>query len=228
MKASDIIALFRDEADDEAQPFRWDDPVLLKHLDEADREASRRSLFLSEAQDPQVCRYPVAIGQKFVKLHWSVIKVTKAWLEYKDDEGNVRIEELSLEKTYDLDRDDPGWRTEKGAPTRACTDAQTQSLRLVGETTVKTTLGIECKRMPLKRIENLNDCPETPERYQTDLVQWLVMRAFKKKDADTYDKSKAEAAELRFAQVFGPPVSTDDEVGIGNVGNLRHSRARFF
>lgn len=230
MKASEIIMEARVEVDDVGSPYFIDDPVMLRWLQQADEEAARRTLMLREALNNEVCLYPVAINQRAVELHASVLRIDRAQMEYVDEEGNLRVQELTLRTARQMDQRRPGWRTDRGEPMFLVTDLQRGYAILtpyLSSDNTKGKLRIECSRMPIKKL-TMDECPETSSRYHRDLAHWLVHRYFANKDKDVHDKGKSDAAETRFGAVFGPPASAIVETEWEQLPDLNVSHVRHF
>ncbi len=230
MKAKELIELFREEADDTSDSHLWKTAILLRHLDQAQRQAARRARILREAVDPAVCVYDISMGKPFVKLHESVISITHAQFEFylpdNPDEKQVRI--LRRKHAKDLQGETVGWREEDGDVIAFVTDIQLQQVRLYRNPIIAGKLRIECERMPLNKIKSIEDCLELEEKYAEDLIYWMLYKAFSKRDAETFDPKRADQYLARFENVFGPVSSAIDEQHIGNLADLRHRGTRFY
>jgi hypothetical protein len=225
----DLIRQFRDDADDEAVPYLWSDAQLTRYANQSVEEAARRSRLLLDATTAAVCSYSVAENDPWITLHSSVIEIRHGQLRYTDPEDSsiTRVYELRRSHAADLD-DQCGWRESAGDPCRYIIDMETGKVRFDHIPTRVATFEIEVSRMPLTAMTDGGHVPDFPERYHLDLVQWMLYRAFSRRDADGNDNDAAIEALAKFELVFGPPSSVIDEQWHGNKPDFRKSRTRFF
>jgi hypothetical protein len=231
MTLDELIAEFRDQADDQAVPYLWDEPTLTRYANQADEEAARRSRLLLDATTEAVCKYDVTADDPWITLHASVIEVIHAQIEFTDDEDppNKTTIYLDRELRYDLDRDRSCWREDKGDPGAFVPDIERGKLRFDRIPSRDGVLRLEVSRLPLTAMSAGTHQPSMPGRYHIDLVQWMLYRAFSRRDSDGFDPNSAAKALAAFERVFGPPSSAIDEQYHQNLPNLRRrSRGKFF
>ena len=63
-------------------------------------------------------------------------------------------------------------------------------------------------------VSIVNDEPEIAPRYHRSLVNWMLFRAFSKKDTQTQDDRRAAESLALFEQEFGQKSTAVDEVWI--------------
>jgi hypothetical protein len=58
-------------------------------------------------------------------------------------------------------------------------------------------------RMPLNNLSlsNPDDCPEVPEEYHIDILNWAMYLALRNHDVDSEMRAKADDAKTRFDEV---------------------------
>jgi hypothetical protein len=206
MKVSDLIADFRDEADDTKKPQLWSDARLLRYADDAQREAARRARLFLDSDTPAITRVRIRAGTSVGALDPRVIYVRRS---------RVQGEDCMLVPTYRRDMDFCiGWEQESGTPSRIIRDWGSQRVKVYPMPVVDTTLVLQVIREPLATLESLDDELEIPARYQRGLVDWMLFRAYSKRDAggDAAENKLALYYDARFTAEFGPMVSAINEV----------------
>lgn len=202
MNVGDLIAEYRDEANDEVAPFLVSDATLIRYANDAQMEAATRARFFIDS----TIRIKVKAGSGLATLDPKIIYVRGA---------RVLDNDVPLRPRYRKDMDCwPGWEAETGDAMHFIKDYTSGKLRLHPIPTVDVVLAVTAVRGPLNDLAGTGDDLEIPIRYQQKLVYWMLHRAFAKKDVggDARDDRLAKEYEDRFAMYFGPPRNAADEV----------------
>lgn len=230
MKASELIELFRVEADDLKLPYLWEDDYLLPLINQAQIEAARRARILRDITTREVCTLKITTGRRTVALHPSVIRITHAMTRYPNADDPTDLGQWSTLDPVtkrDYDREGTSWRNDSGDPSFYILDAQTGAVTFNRTPTRNGALQIEVERTPLCKISAVNDVLEIPDRYVPDLVYWMLYKAYSKKDADTEDVKEAESNRVKFVDVFGTTSSAVIEQSLQNISPHR-ANTRFY
>ncbi|WP_398493393.1 hypothetical protein [Variovorax sp.] len=204
MNLGDLIAAFRVDAADRADPPLFADEDVIVWLNEAEQEAAVRGRLLHESADPDFCTIAVQAGVAVYNLHSGLYELD--WIVFEPADGSDH-QQVTLKSAGELDRSMRDWRTRPGRVEHAVQDDKT--LRLARKPAVAGVLRLEGYRLPLIAMEDDSDEPEINRVHHRHLVNWALFRAFSVPDADTFDPVRAGRAEVAFASYFGLPTDSD-------------------
>lgn len=206
MKLSELIALFRYEADDVKTPYLWDDVRVTEFANDAVREAAVRARLLLDSQTPEVCLIDFDAGTDVVALDPRVVFVRRAIID-----GQQYPLYFAYRKTLDATR--LGWEIDRGQVLRIIKDWQSGALRLHPIPDVAGTIRLTVIREPLADMTRGDDVPEIPVRHHRRLVLWMLALAYRKKDSggDARDDKLAASYAAQFDAIFGPSLGARDE-----------------
>jgi hypothetical protein len=217
MTLAQLIALFRQEANDAIEPFLFPDAAVTGWLNEAEDEAAVRSLLLPDWSTPNVCSIAVTAGTSTYSVHPSVINITRAAFTPAGGESSC----LYQTDVFSLDKKCSQWRTESDEPSNFIhTDTQIRLDRLPASDGV---LALEVNRTPLVAMASSGDTPEIASRHHRYLIQWALFRAFSVPDSETIDAARAAKAELEFIKMFG--IRLDATIQRSSETSLPHHNA---
>jgi hypothetical protein len=197
MTADELIAQFRSDADDRAEPYLASNADVLTWLDEGQEEACIRAKLIYESVRANVCNIAVVAGTSVYSVHASVLDVVKASFT---PTGSTSPVDLILSDRIELDRIKSGWRYAVEAPQYLVQDDTKVQFGCIPSDS--GTLAIECYRLPLSKIEDA-DTPEIGRAHHRHLVQWALFRAFGRPDAELFDAARSEKALAAFERMFG-------------------------
>lgn len=198
MNLTQLIALFRQEADDAVAPYLFSDTAVTGWLNEAVEEACVRSLLVKDWTTSDVCSIAVAAGTSTYNAHASIINITRAaFLPTGGSDSTV----LHQTTEFDLDRLQPGWRDETGEPDSFIHHDTKIRLGCIPESA--GTLSLEVNRIPLAPMATGTDVPEIAARHHRTLVQWALFRAFSIPDTEVIDPARSARSEAEFTRMFG-------------------------
>jgi len=204
MKLRELIAIFRAEVDDVAEPYLWTEEDLIDYANDAENEACRRARLLIDSTTTAICQIALLANTASYALDERVIFVRRAKLA----SSSLPLNRASVR---DLDDSAPGWDTHTGPVRSYLTDVDTGKLRLYRIPTVVNTLNLIVVRLPLTPMNDIDDAPEIHGRYQRNLRHWMKYRAYSKQDAETLDAKKAAEGMALFEQEFGKASTAIDE-----------------
>lgn len=198
MKLSELIALYRSDADDGVAPYLANDADLTIWLNEAVEEAAVRARLIFEDSDNSICVIPVTAGRKAYYLDELVCFVTKAWFT---PTGSTETVELTLTDRFEQDRVHPGRRGLTQPPTELIVDDTTVTLGCIPE--AAGSLRIDVYRLPNCPMKELTDAPEIAPVHHRHLVPWATHRAYSRPDSELQDLERAKVEIKRFETMFG-------------------------
>ena len=204
MTLEELIARFRNDADDRIQTYLWDDAAVINWLTESVSEAAIRGRLLHESSNPAICQITVTAGQSNYPLHKSLHEID--YMAFKPTGASCR-EPVKLLSREEMDRIQPGWRDRTGQVKYAI--QSDTAIRLAFTPESAGILFIEGYRVPLNRLVNDSDTPEIHPSHHSRLVLWALHRAFSVPDSETVDKDRAALAEREFTQYFGERPDAD-------------------
>lgn len=199
MTLEELIAQYRVDTDDLAEPFLATDLNVTAWLNEAENEAAARARLIHDVSTAAVCSIEVTAGTGVYPLHAAIIDITRASFT---PTGSTTEYELYLTDRIEQDRTQAGWRTLVDVPQQAIQTDTTLQLGCIPNT--GGTIALECYRLPLKNIEDqASESPEIGRIHHRHLIQWALHRNYSRPDAEINDPGRAAKAETEFARVFG-------------------------
>lgn len=208
MTLAELITLFRNEADDVAEPYLWSDDELLEFANDAEAEAARRARLLVDSTTAELCSLAVAAAAGgLVPLDARVMFVRAARLA-----GELPLGRATVADMLEIN---PFWQDARaGRPRLFVTDYQTGALQLWPAPDADATLKLTVVRTPLAEMNDGQDSPEIAPRWHRSLRHWMLYRAYSKQDAEANDPKKAADSLALFEQEFGKKSSAIDEAWI--------------
>lgn len=207
MQLSDLMTLFRQEADDTVEPFLWSDDELIEFANDAEQEACRRARLLLDSTTAAACRIAVEPGTMLYRLDPRVLFVRRARFA-----GARPLRRMTMQ---DMEDANPFWLdAPPGTPRVFVPDFETGKIALHPPPAAAGTLELTVVRDPLTPMNDESDSPEINPRYHRSLRYWMLYRAYAKQDSQANDPKKAADALALFEQEFGRKSSAIDEAWI--------------
>lgn len=203
MQQGELLQRCREELDDIAEPHLFSDEVLVRHLNEAVRQACVRARLLVESMLP-LCAITLVPAQASYDLDPAVIVVRRAALRTRPSEPLLRT------NTAALDRFRCNWRAEQGRPEFLVADQQGAGRRIVLSPvpTEEDILDLVVLRYPTENetlLPDDNDAePPIPLEHHDALVHWVCHRALRTQDQETSALRRADDHLAMFEAHFGP------------------------
>lgn len=192
MNSSELLDLFRDEAEDQAEPYLWPDERVFSYIEDAQTMFCRKTDGISDATTPAVTTVAIAVDTDWVDLHPSILKIRSVT---RTDTGR-EIEVLNHE-----DLPGRGWRFDgRTGPVKALViGIEENKARVFPTSSEVVDLNLVVFRLPLVPITDAGDQEfEIPERHHRHLLKWVKHLAYSKQDAETFDKKKALDFKMEF------------------------------
>ena len=200
MQLSELLSQARIELDDVEQDYLWSDAELKFYINEAVKEAVRRSRLIVDASTTAVCSIAVTAGTQAYSLHASIYKIIEVLGSW--DDAPLRkwtAQEMKLHH--------PTWRTDESDPCGYVLDYESGKLWLNSKPKTNGTLSLRVYRFPLVALSANSDTPEINPGYHEKLIHWVRHKAYLKPDTDTFNKQASMDALALFEQEFGPAKS---------------------
>lgn len=197
MTLGELIAAYRTDADDTANPPFCGDAELTALFNEAEVEACIRARLIFD-NSPSRCRISLDAGVASYAVNELLHEISYAAATAAD--GTTYV--LTASSRYEQDAQSPAWRTEADRPRAYIHDDKTLTIAPLPDAAY--TLNIEGYRLPTTPMASVADSPEIHAQHHRQLVHWVMYRAYSKPDGETLNKGKAADAEARFERYFGP------------------------
>jgi len=197
MTLSELISAFRSLADDTVEPYLWSDADVTLYLNEAEKEAATRASLLTDDSSATYSQIEFTSGQATYDLNSLVLDVNRVTLD-----GEV----LEKKSKALLDADDPEWETTEGTPLYYVLDIQTIKFSPVPDAVLTAYLDVTRLPVPME-----SSGPEIHPKYHFKLLDWALHLAYSRRDADTFDPTKAMNYESQFAKSFGDSQSANTQ-----------------
>lgn len=207
MELSELMTLFRQEADDTVQPYLWSDAELIDFANDAQDEACRRGRLLVDSTTPEICTIAVTSGNPLIDLDPRVMFVRRARFAGRKPLQRQNMQDMEATFWYWQD-------ASPGNPMCFIPDFTTGKLLLWPTPDSDQTLHLTVVRTPLVDMNDGSDTPEIAPRWHRSLRFWMLFRAYSMQDSQANDPKKAADALLLFEREFGQKSSALDEAWI--------------
>lgn len=215
MTLAQIIAAFRELADDLGTPPLWSDTLVTFWANEAQQEAARRARLLVDQTTVDVCVIDVTAGTHTYAVDPRVIFIRRVKLSSQDST-------LAKVDQRDLDLTGPGWESASNSRPGWWLPTGDHQIRLYPPPDADDTLTLTVVREPLADMAPAIVSPATPAvdpeipaRMQYRLVDWIMHRALMVRDKEEkYDPQGSKEHLASFESEFGKRSSAIDETWI--------------
>ncbi|RST54108.1 DUF6682 family protein [Variovorax sp. DXTD-1] len=213
MTLEELIAAYRDEADDHADPPFCSDSQLVRFANEGQIEAARRAFVLADSTSA-MCTIGYAANDETITLDPRILQVRSASI------GN---EEVRLSTVEQVGCTWPYWRTDtaRNVPLYLIRGLDTGKLHLYPRPAVSGTIQLAVYRLPLTTLENDSDEPELRPEWHQSLVDWMLYRAYSRRDSEQIAPQLSAEALARFEAEFGRRTGARNENWSRN-GSVAH------
>lgn len=196
---------FRAQVRDLRTPPFWSDTRVNLFANEAQREAARRANLILDSTTAAICRIEYDANATVLDLDPRIIQIREVIIEGQ----SVPIDPVKM--AY-LARFVPAWRTATaGMPLCYIDDYGSHQIRPYPPPAAAGTLLLSVYREPLVDMEEDDDEPEVPARYQFKLIYHMKELALGDEDCDRFNPKGAAEAARKFSAEFGPPASARNE-----------------
>lgn len=206
MKLGELVDRFRVAANDKVEPYFNEDKDVIAWLNDAVDEACIRARLVHEHSNRDVCEIEVTTGSSQYQLHESLYEISFIAFDANDGSCARSVELVSpeyLDRCYY-----ENWRSMIGRP-RYAIQSET-SIQLVPTPDQDGTLRLNGYRLPLSRMEALDDSPTDLHVAQhVHLIEWALHKSFSIPDTEFFDPNRSQIAEIKFENVFGIRPNSD-------------------
>jgi hypothetical protein len=210
MTLTELIAEYRRQAVDNADPPLVNDTQLTVLFNEAVEEACTRSPLLFDDSTTAVCEIDVVSGTAVYANDPSIVYIAHAYLV---DSGDEQIPLILTDRDW-LDNNVTGWRSTTGEPTHLNFDES--RVQLFPEPEDDYTLQLEVYRVPLAAEklgagsgETLVTTPAIAAMHHRHLVSWVVAQVTSTPDAELFNTGQEEKHREKFKRYFGHTPTAD-------------------
>lgn len=183
--STDLLALFRSEMSDQAEPYLWSDEDIFGYENDAQRMFCRETEGIADATTAAVTEVDIAPGTTWVDLHASIKQLREV---YRSDTGRP-IEVLNRE-----DMPARRWYFDgtSGAVKALVLGMEDNKARVYPDSNETVTLNLTVFRLPLVDITDVGDQAfEIDDIHVRHLLLWMKYLAYSKQDAETFDRMRA-------------------------------------
>jgi hypothetical protein len=189
----DLLAAFREDVVDTAEPQLWSDDEALRYADEAQQRFCRLTGGLGDASTPAVTQAAYAAGDAWIALHPAILKTRAA---YRAEDGRP-LELLNYEELAPRGlRLDP----RQGRLRALVLGLEPGRARLYPVADAAGTVQLVVDRLPLLAIDGADGQGfEVADQHLPGLLLWIKALAYAKQDAETFDQAKSRDFGAQFA-----------------------------
>ncbi len=198
MTLADLIAGFRTDANDKAQPYFCADSEVTAWINEAVNEACIRGRLIHESSNAGIINIDVVPNTSVYQLHVSLYELD--YVSFLLD-GETESTPVKLVSREWLDDNVLNWRYLVGDPEYGI--QSDKSIRLVPKPENDGTLIMEGYRLPTAALVQTTDVPEINPAHHRHLINWALHKGFSMPDAEFFDAKRAALAEEAFIKYFG-------------------------
>jgi hypothetical protein len=201
MTPAEVVAAFRDEVVDTAEPYGWSDNALYRYLNEAQNKFCQWGIGITDVSTEGVCVVDIAAGEEFASLSPKILTIKKAYLVSTGRELSLtNIETATARDAGDEYFPSGVFRmdTTSGPVHGLILGLERNKLRWNRIPAINDRARLAVVRLPLKAIDATSTRLEIDEQYHEGLLLWMKKRAFDKVDAETGSFDKSAAYEQAF------------------------------
>jgi hypothetical protein len=199
MTSSDLLALFRSEIADTAEPYLWSDEDVFGYMDDAQTMFCRKTDGILDASTDAVTKIAVVPGSDRIALHQKIKRIRAIT---REDTGRgidiINRDDMVLRKWY--------FDGTVGIVKALVIGVEAHKARVFPVSSETVNLRLEVQRLPLITITSDGDQAfEIDDEHHRHLLHWMKSLAYMKQDSETFNRTKAEEFETKalayFAQV---------------------------
>lgn len=190
MTPPELLAVFREEMNDEATPYLWSDSAIYRYMDDAQKMFCRKTEGIEDARTLPLTRISVAAGTEWYTLSPLILKVRTVT---RTDTGRP-IPVIAAEKAQ---HEGVRFDGSEGPIKALVSGLSKQQLRAWPMPNESVTLALAVFRLPLEVIDASGEF-EIDEQHHLALLHWMKHKAYDKQDAETFDRRKADDYERKF------------------------------
>lgn len=201
MDSTALLALFRADVRDEAEPYLWSDAEIFSYMDDAQKMFCRLQGGIADASSV-ITRIDVVAGDVLVPISPLILKLREARrsadgydleiLNFEDMQSHRPVDDYGYRSGYRIDNT-------VGTVKAIVVGMETNKIRLVQIPQEDQSIDLIVYRMPLVPIITTGKQQlEIDEHHHRHLLHWMKYLAHQKQDAETYDRGRAEQFRTEF------------------------------
>lgn len=199
MNSGSLYESFREDVVDTALPYLWTDPEVFGYMDAAYRQFVRLTVGISDFTS-DATKVDIVAGEATSPMHPSILRVMNA---YKSDGFEVLVANMtdaSFMQSNDYNIVRQLLMDSSPGPVRyMVVGAEKYKVKWVQVPEVSDTVSMHVYRLPLVHVVDENHpLDEVAEDHHLYLLDWMRHLAYKKQDAETFDRAKSEDHEDAF------------------------------
>lgn len=200
--SQELFDRFREDIVDVATPYLWTDEEVINYADDAYRMFVRLTGGIPDFTS-DVTIIPLVTGEDIVDTDESILRIMTATLASTGaDIEVVNVTDLPL--LFQSSTDYGSLRTLSmknmpGAVRWLVVGMQKYTAKVIQIPVVDDEINLYVYRLPLEHIvDGSHLLDDIMSDHHMHLIDWMKARAYKKQDAETFDKTKSADAELDF------------------------------
>lgn len=193
MTPNEALVEFRSFVRDEVEPYLWQDVEIFRYLDRAQKDIARYSGGIGDSRSNLTYLQPVT-GVADYPLSPRILRIRDV---YRESDGK----KLPLYNEENISSDGFYPATQTGRPTAVIVGMDSGYITLTptpDETSCAEILRLVLYRLPLRDITSASVAFEIPEHQQPALLIGAAAQAYRKQDAETFDRERAVQFEQEF------------------------------
>lgn len=209
MDSTRLYELFRSDVQDTAQPYLWTDDEVWAYLNDAYTMFVRLTGGVPDFTSP-ITEVPVVSGEPTSQVSTKILRFLSARLVSTGED----LEILNWSDASRMTRSDYGISVpitldDLQGPVRSMVIGMQRNLvRWVNVPASDDTVRLHVYRLPLEEITGESqELVDVDEQHHLHLLSGMKAVAYRKQDAETFDRARADENEMRFrsycAQVVG-------------------------
>lgn len=203
MNAQELYDTFRSDVVDVKKPYFWSDDEVFRYMNAAYRMFVRLVGGIADFTTPEVTQLPLDVGEDVYDLHPSILRIRQVMRQSDNAEVKV-INDLDQTNLFRSAYDYGQFRTllqsnQPGAVRYLVTGQQRNKARVIQIPMVADTLLMDVYRLPLTDVvDGAHPLDDVDKDHHIYLLDWMKHLAYRKADAETFDKGKSDDFEVSF------------------------------
>lgn len=200
MNSDELYDAFRSDVVDTATPYLWSDDEVFRYMNSAYRMFVRLTGGIPDFTS-DATKVAITAGENLVELHPSILRIRQCFRA--SDNGKIDIinpEDLPMLRDNDYGALKPVWMDDREGPVRyLIIGGEFQTAKVVQIPIYDDELNLVIYRLPLEQITGSGqEFSEVKEDHHIELLDWMEHLAYKKQDAETFDRAKSDEKEAKF------------------------------
>lgn len=200
MNSNLLYEAFREDIVDTAKPYLWSDDEVFRYMDAAYRMFVRLTVGISDFTSP-ITQVQIVAGEALADIDSSILRIMSANKESDESDLTIinMVEDATTESADYFQIRRSIRSTQTGAVTKMIVGAEKNKVRWVNVPEVDDVVNLHVYRLPLTHIvDEDHTLSDVDEGHHIYLLDWMKHLAYKKQDAETFDRGKSDEFEGTF------------------------------